>query len=310
MKRPAICFTALLALSAPAAIAETQSYPTEPFSKIEAVGPIDVIYEPAASPSIVVEQNENDFSDVYLDFEGDTLVVSRNSIRDRSGWFNNVNINTKNDRKVIKVNDKRVPYYIVRVSGPDLDGVVVKRSANLTANGVDNDMFDAHVSSSGDLRLSGSADAAELHASSSGDILASGFRAQTLDIKASSSGDIEVTAYGDGVVRIDASSSGDLDLASLGTAEFQIQASSSADIELSGQCASIEVDASSSADVDADELACHDAIVGASSGADVSVFASESIEARASSGGDINVSGTPALRNISRSSGGDVDFGS
>ena len=310
MKRPATCFAALIILSAPAAIAETQSYPAESFSQIEAVGPIDVIYEPAAAPSIVVEQAENDFSDIYLDFDGDTLIVSRKYIRDRSGWFNNVNINTKNDRKIIKVNGKRVPYYIVRVSGPDLDGVVSKRSAKLTANGVDSASFDAHASSSGDLFLSGTAKSAKLHASSSGDILASDFQAQTFDIQASSSGDIEAKSNGDGIVKIDVSSSADLDLESLGAAEFLIKASSSADIELSGQCSSIEIEASSSADVDGRDLVCRDAKVAASSSADVSVSASESVEARASSGGDIYISGSPAVRDISRSSGGDVDFGS
>jgi hypothetical protein len=133
MKRTATCFAAALALTAPAALAESKTFSAQSFSQIEAAGPIDVVYEAAATPSIVVEQAENDFSDIYLDFEGDTLIVSRNSIRNRSGWFNNVSINTKNDRKVIKVNGKRVPYYVVRVSGPDLDGVLVKRSAKLTA---------------------------------------------------------------------------------------------------------------------------------------------------------------------------------
>jgi hypothetical protein len=308
MKRPATCFAALIILSAPAAIAETQSYPAESFSQIEAVGPIDVIYEPAAAPSIVVEQAENDFSDIYLDFDGDTLIVSRKSIRDRSGWFNNVNINTKNDRKIIKVNGKRVPYYIVRVSGPDLDGVVSKRSAKLTANGVDSASFDAHALSSGDLLLSGTAKSAKLHASSSGDIFASDFQAQTFDIQASSSGDIEAKSNGDGQVKIDVSSSADLDLESLGAAEFLIKASSSADIELSGQCASIEIEASSSADVDGRDLACRDAKVVASSSADVSVHASDAVTAKASNGGDIHVSGNPATRDISRSSGGDIDI--
>ncbi len=308
MKRAATCFTALIVLVAPAAIAETQSYPAEAFSQIKAVGPIDVIYEPAATPSIMVEQAENDFSDVYLDFEGDTLVVSRKSIRDRSGWFNNVNINTKNHRKTIKINGKHVPYYVVRVSGPDLDGAVLKRSAKLTANGVNSTRFDAHASSSGYLLLSGSAKSAEFHASSSGEISAPDFRAQSFDIEVSSSGDVEAKSNGNGRVKVDASSSAGLDFESLGVAEFLIQASSSAEIELSGECASIEIEASSSADVDGKDLACRDAKVAASSSADVSVHVSDSIEAKASSSGDINVSGSPAVRNISRSSGGDVDF--
>ncbi|MEZ6000703.1 GIN domain-containing protein [Hyphomonas sp.] len=310
MKRPATCFAALLILATPAALAETKSYPAQPFSEIEAGGPIDVIYERAATPSIVVEQAENDFSDIYLDFDGDTLIVSRNSVRNRSGWFNKVSINTKNDRKIIKVNGKRVPYYIVRVSGPDLDGVEVKKSAKLTANGVESGSFKGHASSSGDLELNGSATEAELHASSSGDILAAGFRAESLDIQISSSGDVEATSSGTGLVQVEASSSGDLELNSLGAAEFLIQTSSSADLELKGQCASIKVEASSSADVDANDLTCRSADVTASSSADVSVTATDSIVARATSSGDIYVSGSPVHRDITRSSGGDIDFGS
>jgi hypothetical protein len=310
MKRTATCLAALLALTAPAALAESKTFSAQSFSQIEAAGPIDVIYQAAATPSIVVEQAENDFSDIYLDFEGDTLVVSRNSVRNRSGWFNNVSINTKNDRKVIKVNGKRVPYYIVRVSGPDLDGVLVKRSAKLTATGVDSDNFDARASSSGDLELAGSARIASLHASSSGDIFASDFRAETLDLHSSSSGDIKAIMVGTGQVRIEASSSGDLELKSLDAAEFLVEASSSADVELSGQCTSIKVEASSSADVDANGLTCLSAKIMASSSADISVSASESVEARASSGGDIYISGSPEIRDVSLSSGGDIEFGS
>jgi hypothetical protein len=309
MKRPATCIAGLLILAAPSALAETKTYPAQPFSQIEAGGPIDAIYEPAATPAIVVEQAENDFSDVYLEFEGDTLVVSRNSVRNRSGWFNRVSINTKNNRKIIKVNGKRVPYYIVRVSGPNLDAVTVKSSAKLTANGVDSDSFEARASSSGDLEISGSAEAAKLHASSSGDILATAFHAETLDIHTSSSGDIEATSSGTGLVQIDATSSGGLELNSLAAAEFLIKASSSADLELAGRCASIKVEASSSADVDAIDLTCRAADVTASSSADVSVTATESITAQASSSGDIFISGSPAERDITRSSGGDVEFG-
>ena len=47
---------------------------------------------------------------------------------------------------------------------------------------------------------------------------------------------------------------------------------------------------------------------GASSGASLRVFASERINAQASSGGNIKVSGNPKERNIEKSSGGDVSF--
>ena len=310
MIRTATCLAALSVLTAPAALGETKSYPAQAFSGIEAAGPIDVVYAPADAPSISVEQADGDFTDVYLDFDGDTLVVSRNSVRDRVGWFSNVSIRTKNDRKIVKVNGKQVPYYLVRVSGPDLDSVIAKSSAKLTVEDVNSEDFDARATSSADLILSGSASRAKLHASSSGDILAESFRAVALSLHASSSGDIEATSSGAGPVQIEASSSGDIELDSLDAAEFIIEASSSADIELSGSCANIEVEASSSADVEAHELSCSSADIHASSSADVSVHVSDAVTARASSGGDIYVSGNPPMRDISKSSGGDVEFGS
>jgi hypothetical protein len=310
MFRTATCLAALAALTAPAALAETKSYDAEAFSSIDARGAIDVVYEHAASPSIVVEQAEGDFSDVYLEFDGDTLIVSRNSVRDRSGWFGNTSIKIKDNRKVIKVNGKRVPYYVVRVAGPDLDGARVAASAKLVATGIQSNDFTGKVSSSGDLELSGTAAKAKLKASSSGDLMASAFTAESLEIQASSSGDVEAVSSGKGRVRIDASSSGDVALRSLDAADFIIDASSSADIELEGACGTIEVEASSSADVDAAKLTCRAATVSVSSSGDVSVHAAESVEAQASSGGDVYITGNPASRDISKSSGGNVDFAS
>ena len=310
MFRTAACLAALAALTAPAALAETKSYDAEAFSSIDARGAIDVVYEHAASPSIVVEQAEGDFSDVYLEFDGDTLIVSRNSVRDRSGWFGNTSINIKDNRKVIKVNGKRVPYYIVRVAGPDLDGTRVAASAKLVATGIQSNDFTGKVSSSGDLELSGIAAKAKLKASSSGDLMASAFTAESLDVQASSSGDVEAVSSGKGRVRIDASSSGEVALRSLDAADFIIDASSSADVELEGACGTIEVEASSSADVDAAKLTCRAATISVSSSGDVSVHAAESVEAQASSGGDVYVTGNPASRDISKSSGGDIDFAS
>ena len=308
MIRPATCLAALAALAVPAAFAETKSYDAKPFSKIDAQGAIDVIYEHAATPSITVEQAEGDFSDVYLDFEGDTLVVSRNSVRNRSGWFRGISINIKNGRKQVKVNGKRVPYYIVRVAGPDLDAALSSVSAKLVATGIRSDDFYGHASSSGDLELSGAAGHAKLHASSSGDLLAASFEAGSLDIHASSSGEVDAKSSGTGRIDIEASSSGDVTLESLSAAEFVVNASSSADVELSGACSTITVDASSSADVEAASLTCNSASVSASSSADVSVYASDSVEADASSSGDVSIAGSPAARDVSKSSGGDVDF--
>lgn len=308
MNRTTACLAALTLLATPTALADTKSYAAQPFDEIEAGGAIDVIYERADAPSIRVEQADGDFSDLYLDFDGDTLVVSRNSVRDRSGWFKNVSIRVKDNRKIVKVNGKQVPYYLVRVSGPRLDGVQAKSSAKLVVNGLESDNFNARASSSGDLELNGTAAKAQLHASSSGDILAQDFNVDTLDIHASSSGDVEVKAPGVKRVQIEASSSGDVELDSGGDAEFSIKASSSADVELAGKCTSISVEASSSAEVEANALKCKEANVTASSSADVSVYAADEVTAQASSSGDIYVAGSPSIRDVSTSSGGDIDF--
>lgn len=307
MIRTASCLAALAALAIPA-IAETRSYDAEAFTGIEARGPIDVVYEQAAKPSITVEQAEGDFSDLFIDFEDGTLIVSRNSIRNRAGWFGNLTINTKNDRKIVKVNGKTVPYYMVRVAGPELSSARASVSAKLVASGIQTRRFDGRATSSGELELTGTALEAKLHASSSGDLLAGGLDADRLDIHASSSGDVDATSTGSGQVTIDASSSGDVALQSLAEAEFVVEASSSAVVSLKGACSSIEIDASSSADIKARELTCHSALVSASSGADVRVYATQSVHANASSGGDVHVDGAPAIRDVSKSSGGDVDF--
>ncbi len=310
MIRAATALAAIAALTALPALAETRSFDAKSFDSIEARGAIEVIYTPSGAPSMSVEQTEGDFSDLYLDFEGKTLVVSRNSVRDRSGWFKSTSISMKDGGRVVKVNGKRVPSYTVRVSGPVLDAAKVASSATLDASGLNADEFDGRVSSSGKLTISGTADRANLSASSSGDLIATNFLAAALDVDVSSSADVEAAVSGISRVNVSASSSGDVTIRSSAAAEYYVDASSSADVALEGSCKSIEINASSSGDVEANQLACLSASVQASSGADVSVSASESVYARASSGGDVYIVGEPAKRDVSKSSGGDVDFGS
>jgi hypothetical protein len=87
-----------------------------------------------------------------------------------------------------------------------------------------------------------------------------------------------------------------------------VDASSSADVELSGTCQALEISASSSADVEAHNLKCATGDIRASSGADVSAFLNDSVEAKASSGADISVAGNPPSRDVSKSSGGDIEI--
>ncbi|MCA8900315.1 MAG: DUF2807 domain-containing protein [Hyphomonas sp.] len=308
MFRTASCIAAIVALAAPAALAETKSYDAQSFEAIKAHGAIDVIYERAATPSITVEQENGDFSDVYIDFDGDTLVLSRQSLRKGNGWLKRVSTSTSNNRKTIKVNGKKVPYFVVRVAGPTLEAAKVSNSAKLTAVDIEAATFAGRVSSSSILSVSGTVASAKLDASSSSELYAGSLAAERLEVDASSSADLEARVTGTQLVNIDASSSSDVVITSLAPAAFSVDASASSDVEITGACSTITVSASASSDVEAGALTCSAADVSASSSSDVAVFASTSVEAHASSGADIVVGGNPSARDVSRSSGGDVEF--
>ncbi|SHF09857.1 GIN domain-containing protein [Devosia limi] len=126
-------------------------------------------------------------------------------------------------------------------------------------------------------------------------------------VNASAGADVDITAPKGDLV-IDVSSGADIDItrATLGT--VTVDASSGSDAELSGACDSISASASSGADIDAEDLLCETAIATASSGGHISVHATDSLEADASSGGAIEVTGNPRQTDIDRSSGGSVSI--
>ena len=78
MIRTATCFAALLVLTAPAALAETKSYPAQAFSRLR-LPARSMLYTHPPMRLPFCGTGDGDFTDVYLDFDGDTLVVSRNS---------------------------------------------------------------------------------------------------------------------------------------------------------------------------------------------------------------------------------------
>lgn len=106
-------------------------------------------------------------------------------------------------------------------------------------------------------------------------------------------------------LKIDTSSGSDVEL-SLQGENLTCNSSSGSDIKLSGKVMHLDVDASSGSDIDATKLKADHVEAGVSSGADIDVYASQSISASASSGGDITCYGNPVDKNISKSSGGDV----
>ena len=295
MTRPLLPLLTLAAVLAPLASAETKSFPAGDFTGINAGGVIDVTFETGPVASINVEQEGGDFSDIYIEQSGDTLKIGRNSLREGFGWSRNVSVKTDNGRKVVKVNGKRVPAYTVRVVAPTLAETSVSNSSSMTATGLDSPTFSGSVSSSSDLILSGTAGDVDLRASSSADLDASSLETRALKLDVSSSA-------------VDASSSADVNVRAIGATKVIVDASSSADVELSGTCQALAISASSSADVEAHDLKCATGDIRASSGADVSAFLTDSVEAKASSGADIAVAGNPPSRDVSKSSGGDIEI--
>lgn len=86
-------------------------------------------------------------------------------------------------------------------------------------------------------------------------------------------------------------------------------ASSGADLRVSGKANTHYSSASSGSSISAYGLKSRDVTVKVSSGADINIYASESINARASSGGDIDYRGNPENVNKKTSSGGSVSKG-
>lgn len=97
-----------------------------------------------------------------------------------------------------------------------------------------------------------------------------------------------------------ASSGSDI-IANVGVTDLSCSASSGADVIISGTAKNFDVDASSGSDINADDLEAEFVNAHASSGADISVFVTNSIQIKKSSGGDVNYKGNPKNINKSRS---------
>ena len=121
-------------------------------------------------------------------------------------------------------------------------------------------------------------------------------------------GDLTVFVTMPALEEVEVSSGAGVTAESINADRFRVSVSSGADASLSGTCDTIEADGSSGADLNAEDLRCANAIADVSSGADLTVYASDSVEADASSGGSIRVYGEPQSTDISKSSGGSVSI--
>ena len=106
-------------------------------------------------------------------------------------------------------------------------------------------------------------------------------------------------------IKISATSGADIRM-SLNANSVSSSATSGSDIEISGVANNHSSSATSGASIDAYDLKSKIVSVKVSSGADINIYASESINARASSGGDIDFKGNPKQVTKKSSSGGDI----
>lgn len=126
----------------------------------------------------------------------------------------------------------------------------------------------------------------ELKATSGSDVYSqSVIRANDLEVSTSSGADMRIEVDADNVVS---------------------SSSSGSDLRISGKSNTHSTSATSGSSIYAYKLESKDVTAKVSSGADIGVYASESINARASSGGDIRYKGNPEKVNKKTSSGGGV----
>lgn len=126
----------------------------------------------------------------------------------------------------------------------------------------------------------------ELKATSGSDVFSQGtIKATDLEVSTSSGADMRIEVDAENVVS---------------------HSSSGSDLRISGTSRTHNTSASSGSSIHAYGLESKDVTAKVSSGADIGVYASESIDARASSGGDIRYKGNPEKVNKKTSSGGGV----
>jgi len=108
-------------------------------------------------------------------------------------------------------------------------------------------------------------------------------------------------------LELSASSGAKVGLA-LAVDKLSVEGTSGAEIELSGSAEKLDVEGSSGVQIKMSSLQSKICNAGVSSGAGLKIAVSDKIVAKASSGGNIKVTGNPSERDVEKSSGGDVSF--
>lgn len=126
-----------------------------------------------------------------------------------------------------------------------------------------------------------------------------------LEVAASSSATVSGT-FDCTDLQVDVSSSGNFK-GKVNAQNVAVEVSSSADCDLIGKAVKVTIKASSSADCNAKDLVAEAVTVKASSSADVTVFATKSLDASATSSSSVDYFGNPFQVNTDKSSSGSVN---
>lgn len=128
------------------------------------------------------------------------------------------------------------------------------------------------------------------------------------EAKSSAGADLFIEEFTAKSLELEASSGANIYAKSLQVNDIMAQASSGGEVELAGTCTDAEMSASSGAEIDAQAFECKSVEVDASSGGRATVFASENLQANASSGARITAHGEATRSQSNSSSGGEVEI--
>lgn len=127
-------------------------------------------------------------------------------------------------------------------------------------------------------------------------------------IEASSGSDVAGRGMTGDSVYVDVSSGADVTVTGVDAGTVTIETSSGSDASVSGTCVTVRAESSSGSDIEARDLICENGRAQASSGSDIAIHTTASVDADASSGGDVDVYGGPTDVESDKSSGGSVSI--
>ncbi len=201
----------------------TETTQTGDYSRIAAVGPMDVFLEKGSEGSITVEADSNFHEYIEIKTEGSKLVL-----KVKKGY----NLSSRNPIKVT------VPFTDIEKLDLTGSGDVETRDAieasnfegNLTGSGdikmeVNSNQAIFRITGSGDMMLKGSSDSAEIKISGSGDFDGRQFKTKDAETYISGSGDVKV--YATNTLKARVNGSGDITYGGNPTVDKKVSGSGS-----------------------------------------------------------------------------------